>query len=230
MDSSNFTIKHWAEEDKPREKLLLKGKSVLSDAELIAILIGSGTRTMSAVDLSKQILASVNNDLHQLAKMQVKDFQKFKGIGEAKAITIVSALELGRRRGLLEKPQKVRIQSSQDTYEHMKPFLLDLDHEQFWVVLLDRANQVIRTESVSSGGVSGTVVDARMIFRSAITHLASSMILVHNHPSGQLKPSHQDITLTEKLVAAGRTMDVPIIDHLIFSDHGYFSFADESMI
>ena len=230
MKVPNFTIKQWAEEDKPREKLLLKGKAALSDAELIAILIGSGTTTMSAVDLSKLILADVENSLHTLAKMQVKDLQKFKGIGEAKAITIVSALELGRRRGLLEKPVKVKISSSEGAYQHMRPYMLDLDHEEFWILLLDRANQVIRTESISSGGVAGTYVDSKIIFKSAIANLASSVILVHNHPSGQLKPSQQDIQLTKKLTQAGIALDIPIIDHLIFTDHGYFSFADESMI
>ncbi len=230
MKAPNFTIKQWAEEDKPREKLLLKGKSALSDAELIAILIGSGTTTMSAVDLSKLILSEVGNSLHELARLQVKDLQKFKGIGEAKAITIVSALELGRRRGLLEKPIKVKISTSEGAYQHMRPFLLDLDHEEFWIILLDRANQVIRTESISSGGVAGTYVDSRIIFKAALAHLASSVILVHNHPSGQLKPSQQDIQLTKKLAEAGRTLDIPIIDHLIFTDHSFFSFADESMI
>ena len=230
MKSPNFTIKQWAEEDKPREKLLLKGKAALSDAELIAILIGSGTTTMSAVDLSKMILADVGNSLHSLAKMQVKDLQKFRGIGEAKAISIVSALELGRRRGLLEKPAKVKISSSQDAYQHMRPYMLDLNHEEFWIILLDRANQVVKTDSISSGGVAGTYVDSKIIFKSAITHLANSIILVHNHPSGQLKPSDQDLRLTDKISKAGVTLDIPVIDHLIFTDHGYFSFADESMI
>lgn len=180
MDQSLYLdIKKWAEEDRPREKLLLKGKSSLSDAELIAILIGSGTASLSAVDLSKQILQHTANNLNDLAKLSVKDLMKFKGIGEAKAISIVAALELGRRRKEVEHLKKPKITSSTDAYEYMKAHLLDLSHEEFWVILLNRANKVIQCKQISSGGVSGTVADPKMIFKIALEELSSSIILVH---------------------------------------------------
>jgi DNA repair protein RadC len=222
-------ILSWAEEDRPREKLLLKGKAALSDAELIAILIGSGTRELSAVDLSKLILQSVNNNLNELAKLSINDLMKFKGIGEAKAISIAAALELGRRRKESETLKKPKIGSSSDVYESIRPYLMDLQHEQFWVLLLNRANEVIRPQQISIGGVSGTVADPKMIFKAAIEHLASAIILVHNHPSGNLTPSQADKDLTKKVKEAGRTLDIPVLDHLIFSDNGYFSFADEGI-
>ncbi|WP_258100769.1 RadC family protein [Marinoscillum pacificum] len=228
--NSYLSITQWAEEDRPREKLLLKGKSSLSDAELIGILLGSGTKTLSAVDLAKQILNSVNNDLHTLAKMSVKDLCKFKGIGEAKAISIVSALELGRRRKDAEPVKQPRITCSDDAYQLLKPELTDLPHEEFWIILLKRNNQVIRKEQVSFGGVSGTIVDPKIIFKKALDNLASGMILVHNHPSGNLKPSQADIQLTKKLKTSGELLEIPIYDHIIFTDHGYYSFSDQSMI
>lgn len=222
-------ILSWAEEDRPREKLLLKGKAALSDAELIAILIGSGTRELSAVDLSKLILQSVNNNLNELAKLSINDLMKFKGIGDAKAISIAAALELGRRRKESETLKKAKVGSSADAYEATRPYLMDLQHEQFWVLLLNRANEVIRPQQISIGGVSGTVADPKMIFKAAIEHLASAIILVHNHPSGNLTPSQADKDLTKKVKEAGRTLDIPVLDHLIFSDNGYFSFADEGI-
>lgn len=222
-------ILSWAEEDRPREKLLLKGKAALSDAELIAILIGSGTRELSAVDLSKLILQSVNNNLNELAKLSINDLMKFKGIGDAKAISIAAALELGRRRKESETLKKPKVSSSADAYEAIRPYLMDLQHEQFWVLLLNRANEVIRPQQISIGGVSGTVADPKMIFKAAIEHLASSIILVHNHPSGNLTPSQTDKDLTKKVKEAGRTLDIPVLDHLIFSDNAYFSFADEGI-
>jgi DNA repair protein RadC len=222
-------ILSWAEEDRPREKLLLKGKAALSDAELIAILIGSGSRELSAVDLSKLILQSVNNNLNELAKLSINDLMKFKGIGEAKAISIAAALELGRRRKESETLKKPKITSSADVYEAIRPYLMDLQHEQFWVLLLNRANEVIRPQQISIGGVSGTVADPKMIFKAAIEHLASSIILVHNHPSGNLTPSQADKDLTKKVKEGGRTLDIPVLDHLIFSDNGHFSFADEGI-
>jgi DNA repair protein RadC len=222
-------ILSWAEEDRPREKLLLKGKAALSDAELIAILIGSGTRELSAVDLSKLILQSVNNNLNELAKLSINDLIKFKGIGEAKAISIAAALELGRRRKESETLKKPKITSSADVYEAVRPYLMDLQHEQFWVLLLNRANEVIRPQQISIGGVSGTVADPKMIFKAAIEHLASAIILVHNHPSGNLTPSQADKDLTKKVKEGGRTLDIPVLDHLIFSDNSYFSFADEGI-
>jgi DNA repair protein RadC len=226
----NLNILSWAEEDRPREKLLLKGKSALSDAELIAILIGSGTRSLSAVDVAKQILSEASNNLNDLAKFSVKDLKSIKGIGEAKAISIVSALELGRRRKEQEFREKVRITCSNDIYQLMKGELMDLPKEEFWVILLNRANRLIRKEQISSGGISGTVADPKIIFKAALDHRASSVILVHNHPSGNLKPSQADINLTKKMKEAGKLLEIPVLDHLIFGDEGYLSFADEGLL
>ena len=223
-------ILSWAEEDRPREKLMLKGRAALSDAELIAILIGSGTRELSAVDLSKQILHSVGNNLNELAKLSINDLMKFKGVGDAKAISIAAALELGRRRKESEVLKKAKITSSADAYHTIRPYLMDLSHEQFWVLLLNRANEVIRPFQVSIGGVAGTVADPKIIFKSAIEYLASAIILVHNHPSGNLTPSQPDKDLTKRVKEAGRLLDIPILDHLIFGDNGYFSFADEGVL
>lgn len=228
-NSDNLSIKQWAEEDRPREKLVIKGKTALSEAELIAILIGSGSAHMSAVELSKSILASTDHDLSRLARLSLEELKKFNGIGEAKAVTIISALELGRRRKDMESEQKPKIKSSADAYNFLRPHLLDLDHEQFWVLYLNRANKVLKVEMISAGGVSGTVVDAKLIFKKALEVLASNIVLAHNHPSGNLKPSSKDISLTKKLKAAGQTLDIPVLDHIIFTDDGYFSFSDESM-
>ncbi|MCS6822978.1 MAG: DNA repair protein RadC [Cytophagaceae bacterium] len=224
-----FSIKKWAEEDRPREKLLQKGKGALSDAELIAILIGSGSQEMSAVELSKYILSQNNNDLNELAKRSVSELCRFKGIGEAKAIAIISALELGRRRKESSQLQKNKIECSKDIYELMRPDLLDLKHEEFWIVLLSRSNHVLKKMQISKGGVAGTVADPKLIFKPALDILASHIVLVHNHPSGNLKPSEQDIALTRKIREAGNILEIPVIDHLIFTDHGYFSFNDEGI-
>jgi DNA repair protein RadC len=223
-------ILSWAEEDRPREKLLLKGKSALSDAELIAILLGMGTVDLSAVDVAKIVLSAAGNNLNELARMSVADLTKLKGIGPAKAITIVSALELGRRRKEAEGPRRRRITSARDAYDEIKPYLLDKPHEEFWIVLLNRANEVIRPVQISSGGVAGTVADPKLIFKHALEQLASSIILFHNHPSGNLTPSQADKDLTRKLKEAGRMLDLPILDHLIFTDKSYFSFADEGLL
>ncbi|MER2996546.1 RadC family protein [Pontibacter populi] len=225
-----LNIKTWAEEDRPREKLLLKGKAALSDAELIAILIGSGTPKLTAVDVAKLILSAVNNDLNELARLSVKDLMKHKGIGEAKAITIVSALELGRRRKETAATAKTQITCSTDIYNYIKPQLLDLPHEEFWIILLNRANIVMNKESISAGGVAGTVADPKIIFKKALEQLASSVILVHNHPSGNTKPSAADISLTKKMKEAGLFLDLPILDHIIFTNTDYYSFADEGML
>jgi DNA repair protein RadC len=234
METENYTqslkILSWAEEDRPREKLLMKGKSALSDAELIGILIGSGTISMSAVDLAKVILNDVNNNLNDLAKLSVKDLQKFKGIGEAKAISIMSALELGRRRRESESPKKLKITSSKDVYDIMAPNLLDLPHEEFWVLLLNRANAVIKKVQISAGGVAGTVADPKIIFKTALENLSSSMILVHNHPSGNLSPSQADKEITKKMKEAGKLLEIPVLDHIIFADKNYYSFADEGIL
>ena len=229
-DYRSIRISALAEEDRPREKLLLRGKSQLTDAELIAILIGSGSRNLSAVDLSKYILHSVNNDLAQLARLSVNDLKKFKGIGEAKAISIVSALELGRRRKGSEPQKKVKITSSADVYALMRPELLDEAIEYFYVLFLNRSNVVIKKQLISQGGTSATIADPKLIFKYGMENLASAIILVHNHPSGNLKPSSADISLTKRLCMVGKNLELPVLDHVIFTDVGYFSFADESMI
>lgn len=226
---SRGSIKAWAEDDRPREKLLNKGCAALSDAELIAILIGSGNREMSAVELSQIILRDVENDLTHLAKLSLHDLMKYKGIGEAKAISVVAALELGRRRKAESKSVRVKVNNSRVVYEEFY-HLSDLNHEEFWVMLLKRNNEVIDKVKVSSGGVSGTVADSRLIFKAAIERLASAIILVHNHPSGNLKPSQNDIDLTNKLKTSGKMLDIPVLDHIIVSDAGYYSFADEGML
>jgi DNA repair protein RadC len=226
-NAERLTIKLWAEDDRPREKLLLKGKRTLSDAELLAILIGSGSRNETAVELCKRILQSVNNNLNELAKLSVSDLQKFKGIGEAKAIAIAAALELGSRREVSEIVKRDVITCSKDIYQLMKGNLADLPHEEFWVLYLNRANKVIEKFALSRGGVSGTVADSKIIYKRALEILASSVILVHNHPSGNLKPSQQDITLTKQLKEAGKLLDINVLDHVIISEQGYYSFADE---
>lgn len=224
------TIQSWAEEDRPREKLMLKGKAALSEAELIAILINSGTTDLTAVDVAKIILKSVNNNLNDLAKLSIKDLSTFRGIGEARAITIIAALELGRRRKEQDRPQRARVTCSRDAYNEMIPHLIDKPHEEFWILLMNRANEIMRPILISTGGVSGTVADPKLIFKQAIEHLASSMILFHNHPSGNLTPSQADKDLTKKLKEAGRLLDIPVLDHLIFTDKAYFSFADEGIL
>ncbi|WP_113925635.1 RadC family protein [Cognataquiflexum aquatile] len=227
----SIKISALAEEDRPREKLLLKGKSALSDAELIAILIGSGTRSLSAVDLSKHILSAVNNDLGELAKMSIPDLKKFKGIGEAKAISIVSALELGRRRKLVsDQPKKIKINGSKDVFNLMGRELMDEKVEHFYVLLLNRSNHLIKKQLISSGGTNGTVADPKIIFKYALDSLACSIVLVHNHPSGNLRPSEQDRVLTDKLKHVGENLEVQVIDHVIFTDVAYFSFADEGIL
>lgn len=226
----NLTIKSWAEEDRPREKLLVKGKQSLSDAELLAILLGSGSRDETAVGLAQRILQSVDQDLNELGRRSIADLTKFKGMGAAKSITIVAAMELGRRRQLTDVRERPQIGSSRDAWQLIAPLLMDLPHEEFWILLLNRANRVIGREQISLGGVAGTVVDAKIVFRKAIEGMASSLILVHNHPSGNLQPSQQDIDLTRKLKKAGATLDIAVLDHLIIADSGYLSFADEGLM
>ncbi|SFU15403.1 DNA replication and repair protein RadC [Algoriphagus locisalis] len=231
MDTySSIKISQLAEEDRPREKLLLKGRSALTDAELIAILIGSGTPSVSAVDLSKHILATVNYDLRALAKLSIQDLKKFKGIGEAKAISIIAAMELARRRKDSEPVAKPKITCSQDIYDLMRPELLDAHVEYFYLILLTRSNHVMKKHLVSQGGTAGTVVDPKVVFKIALEHLAQSVILVHNHPSGNIFPSDQDKRLTQRLVHIGRELDLTVLDHVIFTDSGYFSFADDGTL
>jgi DNA repair protein RadC len=229
-ESKPLNIKNWSPEDRPREKLLLKGTSSLSDAELLAILLGSGTTTMSAVDLAKRILLRAGNNLHDLARVSVKDLMKIKGIGEAKAVTIIAALELGRRRKDLEEMEKIRISGSKDIYDVLRRHLTDLPHEEFWIVLLNRANRVIKIHQISQGGVAGTVADPKIIFKVALEELASGIVLAHNHPSGNLTASQADIDLTKKLKEAGKLLEIQVLDHLILAGQKYFSFADEGML
>ncbi len=229
-DSAPLNIKSWSPEDRPREKLLLKGTSALSDAELVAILIGSGTPKMSAVELSKKILLQGNNNLNELARLSVKDLIKIKGIGEAKAITIVAALELGRRRKEQDPEEKPKITSSKDAFDLLKGEMMDLPKEEFWVLLMNRANRVTKKKRVSEGGVSGTVADPKIIFKLALEELASGIIVAHNHPSGNLQASQSDIDLTRKLKEAGKFLEIQLLDHIIIANQKYLSFADEGMI
>lgn len=220
----------WAEADRPREKLLLNGRRHLTDAELIAILIGSGNRDESAVDLSKRILGFYNNDLDALGKVSVKDLSKFKGIGEAKAIAIVAALELGRRRKETAGRDVVKVVTSTDAFAVLQPVFADLNHEEFWILILNQANYLIGKQLISKGGMAGTVADPKIIFKTALEHNAAYVILAHNHPSGSLRPSQQDINITKKMVEAGRMLDLHVLDHLIVTDKLFYSFGDEGLI
>lgn len=225
----NFSIKNWAEDDKPREKLILKGKAVLSDAELVAILIGSGSRKESAVSLSKRILSSVNNNLNALGKLSLKQLMEFKGVGEAKAVSIAAALELGRRRRVEETVDLQKITSSKAVFEIMQPIIGELLHEEFWVLYLNNSNKVIYKSQLSKGGITGTVVDIRLIFKLALEYNATAIILSHNHPSGKLLASDADRDITKKLKFAGEQLDVKVLDHIIITENGYLSFQDEGI-
>lgn len=222
-------IRSWAEEDRPREKLLLKGSSALSDAELLAILIGSGTPGESAVDLCKTILKDVHNNLNELGKLSIVDLKKYKGIGEAKAITIIAALELAKRRRVSEVREKEKITGSKDVYEYFH-HLSDLRNEEFYVLFLNRANKIITHKKVSQGGITGTVADIRLILKDALDNFATGIVLCHNHPSGNLKPSNEDKELTQKVKQTTKLLDINLLDHIIVSDTGYFSFADEGLL
>ncbi len=227
----NFTIKEWSEEDRPREKLLLKGKEALSDAELLAVLIGSGNRTESAVDLCKRILKDNNHKLNSLAKLSIADLiNNYKGIGEAKAIAIQASLELGRRRRVEEALITPKITSSVSAFEILNPLIGDLNHEEFWVLFLNNSNYVIGKYKASSGGMTGTIVDTRLIYKKALEASAVSLIIAHNHPSGVLRPSDPDIKITKKIKSAGETLDIKVLDHLIITQQAYFSFADEGLL
>ena len=228
METTHFPITNWSEDDRPREKLMLKGKSALSDAELIAILIGSGSRNESAVDLSKRILASVDN-LNVLGKMSISQLMNFKGIGEAKAITIISALELGRRRRAEDAVELIKITSSKRVFEIMQPIIGELPHEEFWVLFLNNSNKVISKSQLSKGGISGTIVDVRLVFKLALENGATGLILCHNHPSGNLQPSDADRKITKKIKLAGDSLDVKVLDHLIITETKYYSFVDEGI-
>ena len=227
---SSFSIKNWSQDDQPREKLRDKGKATLSDAELVAILIGSGSRDESAVKLCQRILASVDNNLSELGKLSIKQLMEFKGIGEAKAITIAAALELGRRRRGEEALNKKKITSSASVFELMQPIIGELPHEEFWIVYLNNSNKVIQKNQLSKGGITGTLVDVRLALKTALEVSATGIILAHNHPSGTLKPSEADKQLTAKLSAAAKSLDIKVLDHLIITEKAYFSFADENIL
>ncbi len=228
-ENSFFPITNWSEDDKPREKLMLKGKSVLSDAELIAILIGSGSRSESAVDLSKRILASVDNNLNALGKLSLPQLMQFKGIGEAKAISIIAALELGRRRRAEDAVELKKVTSSKIIFEIMQPIIGELPHEEFWIIYLNNSNKVISKSQLSKGGITGTLVDVRIVFKTALEMGATGLILCHNHPSGTLIPSDADKHITRKLKLAGDSLEIKVLDHLIVTETSYFSFADEGI-
>ncbi|TVZ56962.1 DNA repair protein RadC [Lutibacter sp. Hel_I_33_5] len=227
---NNISIKSWALDDRPREKLLSKGKINLSDTELIAILIGSGNREESAVDLAKRILQSVNNNLNKLAKLTKNELTTFKGIGEVKAIAIITALELGKRHQFEEVIKLTKINSSNDVFNLMKPLIGDLEHEEFWVLYLNNANKIIEKHQISKGGLTATIVDVRLLYKKGLALAAVGIIICHNHPSGKLKPSNSDIDLTKKIKLAGETLDIKLLDHLIITEKAYFSFADNATL
>jgi DNA repair protein RadC len=225
------TILSWAEEDRPREKLLGQGRRALTDAELLAILLGSGNADENAVELAKRILGHFNDDLEQLNDASIATLIKnFKGIGEAKAITIAAAMELGLRRKYARSKEKPHITCSSDAYQLIAPYLVDIQHEEFWLLFLNRANKVTHREQLSKGGVAGTIVDAKLIFKRALELQASGIILAHNHPSGNLKPSQQDINVTKQLQNGAKLLDMSILDHIIVAENQYYSFADEGMM
>lgn len=228
-ENSFFPITIWSEDDKPREKLMLKGKSALSDAELVAILIGSGSRNESAVDLSKRILVSVDNNLNALGKLSLAQLINFKGIGEAKAISIIAATELGRRRRTEDAAEMIKITSSRTIFEIMQPIIGELPHEEFWIIYLNNSNKILSKSQLSKGGITGTLVDVRLVFKMALEIGATALILCHNHPSGTLIPSDADKQITKKLKQAGESLDIKVLDHLIVTDLNYFSFADEGI-
>lgn len=229
MESAYFPITDWSEEDRPREKLMMKGKEALSNAELMAILIGSGSRNESAVALSKRILSSTDN-LNSLGKMSISQLMNFKGIGEAKAITIIAALELGRRRRSEDANEyEKKVTSSKMVFEMMQPIIGELSHEEFWVIFLNNSNKVISKVQLSKGGITGTIVDVRLVFRLALENKAIGLILCHNHPSGSLVPSEADKQITNKIKLAGESLDVKVLDHLIITETKYYSFVDEGI-
>ena len=229
-ENTSFPIRHWSEDDRPREKLITKGKSALSDAELIAIVIGSGSRNETAVGLSQRILSQSQNNLNALGKLSLKQLTTFKGIGEAKAISIIAAMELGRRRRAEDPLPLTRITSSKSVFEIMQPIIGDLPHEEFWVLYLNNSNNIINKIQLSKGGITGTVVDVRLAFKVAVEHNATGMILCHNHPSGTLIASDADRQITKKMKLAGESLDVKVLDHCIITEADYFSFSDDGIL
>jgi DNA repair protein RadC len=226
----SLKITDWAEEDRPREKLLQKGTASLSDAELLAILISSGTKDKSAVDLGRELLQLANNNLNSLGKLAIEDLKKLHGIGSARAVTIAAALELGRRRKLADAENVIQITCSKDVADIFQPLLADLQYEEFWILFLNRSNKVINRMKLSQGGISGTVTDVRLVMKKAVECLASGIIVCHNHPSGNLNPSESDSKITQKIKDAGNLMDIQMLDHLIISEKDYYSFADNGLL
>jgi len=229
-ENKSFSIKDWCEADRPREKLAAKGKKTLTDAELMAILIGSGNRNESAVNLCKRILNSVGNNLNEVARLNINQLVKFKGVGDAKAISIVAALELGRRQQMQEVPTQPVIKGSLDVFNCLQPLLGDLTHEEFWVLFLNNSNKIIHQKMMSSGGQTGTTIDIRLIFKTALEHSAVAIILAHNHPSGKLIPSQADKQTTQNIINAGKTLSIQVLDHVIVTEKNYFSFIDEGIL
>ncbi|HPW89222.1 MAG TPA: DNA repair protein RadC [Kaistella chaponensis] len=225
-----MSIKFLAEDDRPREKFLLKGKNSLSDAELLAIIMGSGNREDSAVELGRKILDSVQNNWHNLSLLQISDLMKFKGIGEAKAISIATALEIGRRKASQEVPEKIQISSSSDLFKVLHPFLGDLQTEEFWAVFLNQSNRIVGKSRLSAGGINQSVVDVRILFKTALENLATGVVIAHNHPSGNLKPSQEDLKITKQISEAGKILNIQMLDHLIITQNSYLSFADENLL
>jgi DNA repair protein RadC len=229
-ENDSFSIKAWAEDDRPREKLLLRGAKALSNAELLAILLGSGSRGESAVQLAQHLLRDADNDLQTLGKRTIEQLKQRKGMGDAKAITIVAALEIAQRRADTPLRERPKITCSQDAYHCLAALVAELPHEEFWILLLNRANQVTGRKQISAGGVSGTTVDAKLVFQAALENVSSGIILCHNHPSGNLTPSQADLDLTRKLKQAAQVLDIALLDHLIIAETGYYSFADEGLL
>lgn len=224
------SIKYWSEDDRPREKLMNKGRQSLSNAELLGILIGSGLKGQSAVDVGKVLLQKVDNDLHKLSKLTIEEICEVKGLGPARAVTMIAALELGRRRKSQEVAMQPKINSSKLAYDYLSSVFMDLDHEEFWIVYLSNANRIIQKKRLSTGGLTGTVVDIRLLFNEALQKKAAAIIVAHNHPSGQKKPSDNDIVLTKRIKEAGELLNIRLVDHLIYVEGGYYSFADEGML
>ncbi|AZI20460.1 RadC family protein [Chryseobacterium taklimakanense] len=225
-----MSIKFLAEDDRPREKFLLKGKNAVSDAELLAIIMGSGSRNESAVELARRILDSVGNNFHELSKLSLQDLMKFKGVGEAKAISIATALEIGRRRASQEVPERKRIGSSAEAFQIFKPHLSDLQTEEVWAVFVNQSNKVLHLSKMTSGGITASMVDVRTLFKTALEHFATGIFLAHNHPSGNLRPSEDDRRITKQVSEAGKILNIILIDHLILNQTSYFSFADEGLL
>jgi DNA repair protein RadC len=229
-EQTSFPIRSWSEDDRPREKLALKGKAALSDAELIAIVIGSGSRSETAVDLSKRILSGVDNNLNELARLSLAQLTSYKGIGEAKAVTICAAMELARRKRQSEARELLKISSSNDVFRLMQPIIGELPHEEFWILYLNNSNKILHKMQLSKGGITGTVVDVRLAFKMALQCSATGVVLCHNHPSGTLKASDADRQITRKMKQAGESLDIKVLDHLIVTEEGYVSFSDEGLL